>query len=361
MSHHLDTPAAREDGRVDLCDLYVFEGADPDTTVLILTVNPDAGKSSPTTFHPEVLYEFKIDTNADAIEDLSYRFRFDEPDAKGQQTITVLRAEGEDAQSGMHGEQLAWGRTNEQLLLPRGGRVWAGLRSDAFYADGAAAAVFEQGALTQHTYIPNVFEQGFNVFEGRNVTSIVLELPTSALGQGVIGVWATTSLHGHGMSVQIERIGLPLIQPFFNIDDERSEAHNKRQPREDRSSGRPRVAEIVTLFTRLAGTTESPEAYGQAVADLLLPDILHYRLGTPASFSFATRNGRRLTDDVTDVVLSLIVNSPLSDHVGYDGRIQPHFPYMAAPHTVTADEPTVLVRAQAKAQALMQSLGQGIL
>ena len=28
MSHHIDTPAAREDGRVDLCDLYVFDGAD---------------------------------------------------------------------------------------------------------------------------------------------------------------------------------------------------------------------------------------------------------------------------------------------------------------------------------------------
>jgi hypothetical protein len=360
MSHHLDTPTAREDGRVDLCDLYVFDGADPDTTVLIMTVNPDAGKSSSTTFHPEVVYEFKIDTNEDAIEELSYRFRFGEPDASGAQSLTVLRAEGEDAQSGTDGEQLAWGRTNEQILLTRQGRVWAGLRSDAFYADGVAALVFQQAALTQHVYLPNVFEQGFNVFEGRNVTSIVLELPTRALGQGVIGVWATTSLHGHGKSVQVERIGLPLIQPFFNIDDERSEAHNRRQPREDRDSGRSRVAEIVMLYTRLAGTTESPEAYGQAVAELLIPDILHYRLGTPASFSFATRNGRRLTDDVTDVMLSLIVNSPLSDHVSYDGRIQPHFPYMAIPYVVTADEPPILARAQAKAQALMQSLEQGI-
>src|SRR5438876_6219325 len=117
MSHHIDTPAAREDGRVDLCDLYVFDGADPDTTVLIMTVNPDAGKSSPTTFHPEVVYEFKIDTNEDALEDLSYYFRFGVPDASGQQALTVLRAEGEDARSGMDGEQLAQGRTNEQILL----------------------------------------------------------------------------------------------------------------------------------------------------------------------------------------------------------------------------------------------------
>ncbi len=357
MSHHLDTPTAREDGRVDLCDLYVFDGADSNTTVLILTVNPDAGKTSPTTFHPDVVYELKIDSNGDAIEEVSYRFRFAEPDANGEQLFTVFRAEGEDAQSGTEGEQMAQGQTNQQTLLSGGGRVWAGLRADAFYADGVAAQVFLQAALTQQAYLPQVFEQGFNVFEGRNVTSIVLEVPTDVLGQGVIGVWATTSMHGHGLSVQIERIGLPLIQPFLNIDDERSEAHNKRQPREDIYVSRSRIADIVTQVSRLTGTTEHPEAYGQAVADLLTPDILSYRLGTSASFSFATHNGRRLTDDVTDVVLSLITNSPVSDHVNYDGRIQTHFPYMAVPQTVPEDEPTVLARAQAQGQTLLQSLG----
>jgi hypothetical protein len=163
--------------------------------------------------------------------------------------------------------------------------------------------------------------------------------------------------HGHGLSVPIERIGLPLIQPFLNMDDERNEAHNKRQPREDWEAGRARIVEIVTLFSRLAGVTERHEAYGQAVADLLTPDILQYRLGTPASFSFASRYGRRLTDDASDVVLSLLTNSPLSDHVEYDGRMQPSFLYMAAPHPISPDEPAALLRAQAKAQELLQSLG----
>src|SRR6266700_750420 len=107
MSHHIDTPAAREDGRVDLCDLHVVDGADPATT-----------------FHPEVVYEFKIDTYEDDMEDLSYRFRFGEPDSSGEQPFTVLRAEGEEAQSGTDGEQLAQGRTNEQILLTKQGRVW---------------------------------------------------------------------------------------------------------------------------------------------------------------------------------------------------------------------------------------------
>src|SRR5262245_9490156 len=76
VSHHLDVPAAREDGRVDLCDLYVFDGADPDATVLVMTLNPDAGVTSPVAFHPDVVYTFKIDTNGDAVEDVSYRIRF---------------------------------------------------------------------------------------------------------------------------------------------------------------------------------------------------------------------------------------------------------------------------------------------
>ena len=117
--------------------------------------------------------------------------------------------------------------------------------------------------------------------------------------------------------------------------------------------------EIVTQLARVAGTTGNSEAYGQTVANLLTPDILQYCLGTPASFSFAARNGRRLSDDVTDVVLSLMTNSPLSDSVGYEGRIQPDFPYVATPHLIPADEAPAPLRAQAKAQELMESLSQG--
>ncbi len=97
MSHHLDTASARADGRVDLADLYVFDGAGARTTVLIMTVNPDAGKSSPSTFRPDAVYEFKVDLDGDAIEDLSYSFTFGEPDAAGSQTVEAHRAVGQAA------------------------------------------------------------------------------------------------------------------------------------------------------------------------------------------------------------------------------------------------------------------------
>ena len=55
MSHHFDTPTARDDPRINVCDLYVFPGK-PGTTVMAMTVNPDAGVSAPTTFRDGAVY-----------------------------------------------------------------------------------------------------------------------------------------------------------------------------------------------------------------------------------------------------------------------------------------------------------------
>ena len=49
MSHHFDTPTAREDPRINVCDFYLFDGA-PGATVMAMTVNPDAGLSAPDSF-----------------------------------------------------------------------------------------------------------------------------------------------------------------------------------------------------------------------------------------------------------------------------------------------------------------------
>jgi hypothetical protein len=75
MSHHFDTPTAKEDPRINICDFYIFEGS-PGTTVMAMTVNPDAGLSGPVTFRQEGLYAFRFDTNGDAKEEVTFKFRF---------------------------------------------------------------------------------------------------------------------------------------------------------------------------------------------------------------------------------------------------------------------------------------------
>ena len=93
MSHHFDSPTAIADGRINLCDLFVFPGV-PDTTTLILTVNPDAGRSSATTFRPDALYEFVVASDGGTREDIAFRVTFTEPDNAGNQQMRVLRADG---------------------------------------------------------------------------------------------------------------------------------------------------------------------------------------------------------------------------------------------------------------------------
>ena len=92
MSHHFDSPTAIADGRINLCDLFVFPGA-PGTTTLILTVNPDAGRSSATTFRPDALYEFVVASDGGTREDIAFRVTFTEPDNSGNQQMRVLRAD----------------------------------------------------------------------------------------------------------------------------------------------------------------------------------------------------------------------------------------------------------------------------
>jgi len=66
----------------------------------------------------------------------------------------------------------------------------------------------------------------------------------------------------------------------------------------------------------------------------LLPAILPYRIGTPASFDYAGFNGRGLADDAMDVILTLATNTPLGDGVAPDrSRIKSEFPYFGEPYT----------------------------
>ena len=62
MSHHFDTKLAKEDPRLNVCDLYLFQGA-ANTTVMAMTVNPDVGLSASDTLHLEFSAIFRISGN----------------------------------------------------------------------------------------------------------------------------------------------------------------------------------------------------------------------------------------------------------------------------------------------------------
>jgi hypothetical protein len=334
---HLDAPTVKTDGRIDINDVYVFQGQNAANTALVMTVNPAAGLLSPTTFRPGALYEFKVDTGSNAIEDISLRVKFGGVRANGSQRVTVLRADGAAATQGAGGTPIGKGSTGGAIALAGGGMAWAGLADDPFFFDLARfqkfkATLLAGGGLADLGGLVDCARTNpapTDFFLGLNGAAIVIELPDAALGS-TIRVWAATSIEENGARTQVERMGLPTINTVFNHTDATKDAYNRAEPRNDVADYSDDVSGVVALITDLAGTAADPEAYGDAIAGVLLPDVITYNTAQPANF--AALNGRALSDDVIQVALTVVANTPLDDCITNDSVFRTSFPYVGLPN-----------------------------
>ena len=345
---HLDAPTVKSDHRIDINDVYVFQGANAANTVLVMTTNVHAGFLSGTTFRPGALYEFKIDNTGDAIEDVAYRIKFGDVRGNGSQQIHVQRADGAaNPVAGGGGALVAKGSTGQTLSVAGGGMAWAGLADDPFYFDLVGFSAFKAAALAAvgggltgaelAGALSNICtsDPASNFFAGFDATAIVLEVPDSALdgnnSSGVINVWGETAIVEGGVLTQVERMGLPTINTVFNHSDPTKEAYNRANPSGDAALVGGNISFLVSAIVGAAGELGAPvppaAAYGAAIADLLTPDVLNYDTDTMANF--AALNGRGLNDDVINVAYSAVSAGVLtSDCVAEDNTLSGAFPYL---------------------------------
>src|SRR6476660_3585567 len=222
MSHHWTSGPnfafPRGDARLDLTDLYASpKPGDAGKSILIMNVHPSWGVNppGPTTkepFAPGALYQFKIDTDGDAIADIAYSVRFASSE-DGKQTATVRHTQGARAAGvGEEGEvivQQAPVSVGRDALVTKAGdyRLFFGWRSDPFFFD--ANGLFNKMQFT-----------GDDFFADKNVCSIVVELPNSALGSNEVGIWARTLDKTEEGWIQADRGGKPL-QAVFLVGEER--------------------------------------------------------------------------------------------------------------------------------------------
>jgi Domain of unknown function (DUF4331) len=323
MSHHYSGPDfgfPRGDARLDFTDLYAFpKPGDPRKSILIMNVHPSAvvdppGRTTTEPFAPDAVYEFKIDTNSDAVADIAYRVRFSSTEG-GSQTATLRRVEGAVAAGMGDGGQLiiegAPVSTSRDARVTEadGYRFFAGWRSEPFFFD-------VRGAKN------NLQFTGDDFFADKDVCSIVLEVPNSDLGTKRVDLWARTLADVGGDWVQADRGALP-AQAVFLVGAERDD-YLAGEPVDD--------ARFVAVFAHAlehAGGYTPDEA--RQVAGTLLPEMMSYDPTRPASFP---SNGRTLTDDAGDVFLAVLTNGKQRNKVKAHRDLFPEFPYLGPPHNI---------------------------
>jgi Domain of unknown function (DUF4331) len=338
MSHHLDTPLAAQNGQLYIDDLYVF--GNDGSTVFIVDVNSDiTGVYQKPGFHHEARYEFKVHFDGADFEALTYRVSFGEADSNGRQAVRLHALTGSEARmDSATGELVVEGRTGEPASAG-GIRLWAGGRiADSFYIDlsllGMVNGPVKSGtAVDLSAWRP---EEAKNSFAGKTVESIALEVSHRhpQLKPGArIGVWCATKLATDaGGWRQINRGGHPMMWPIFWPDDTHFTNHqDARHPSEDFDAIGKYIGDKVSAVVAASGTSDDPQGYGQTVARELLPDVLPYVVGTPATYSFAARNGRTMADNAPEAMLSLVsgmaVPSGLKPSVAKNQR-DDKFPYV---------------------------------
>jgi hypothetical protein len=187
---HIDAPAVAG-GTSDITDFYAFQGNDGESIVFVANVQGflSPGATAAATFDENVMVEFNIDTNGDAIEDLviqavpkNSKMYFIGP-VSPSQTGTVSQFEAKNFK-GANSVQITSYGSNAIVKSKKGISVFAGPRDDPFFFDFGQFSAILGGTAGGFN------DPGADTFAGTNVMSIVIEVPKSMLGGGTsINSW----------------------------------------------------------------------------------------------------------------------------------------------------------------------------
>jgi Domain of unknown function (DUF4331) len=412
-SSHREGPFIAGQPQLDATDLYMFRSYEAGRgafVTILANYQPFQDPQGGPNFHmfsADGLYEIHIDNNGDAVEDITFQFRFTNTskataltvggkavkiplinsgviagvnpaalNVRETFTVDVLRSGRRSARSSVtnaaggatvfdkpvdnigeksFGSATAYATYADQhvydVTIPgcsTPGRVFVGQRKEPFYiAVGRAFDLFNLNPLGAEVSGNN------NDLEGKNVSTLAMELPTSCLTAGsdpVIGAYTTASLRqgrllngapGTGLSkvtrsggawTQVSRLGMPLVNELvIAIDDK--DKFNASKPKDDAANFSDYVtnpvlpALIQTLFPAALAPTNFPRTdlvtvFLKGISGVNQPttvvaaDLLRLNTSITATAAGAQNplgvaggdnagfpNGRRPADDVVDLAL----------------------------------------------------------
>jgi hypothetical protein len=193
---HIDAPDVAATS-TDIADFFAFEGENPDSTVLVATVQGPLAPMEQTLnaqFDEDVMITFKIDNTGDFVEDLviqvlkrgdsMYFFGPVAPTQTGLETSVVTTA----IRSAVKVSDVETIETETN----NGMQVYAGPRRDPFYFDFNRFNLVVSGEVAPEGFLPP--EEASDFFENLNVLAVVVEVPNSMLGNAPTHIGVDTGL-----------------------------------------------------------------------------------------------------------------------------------------------------------------------
>ncbi len=194
-SDHADTVENVANPGQDISDVYVFPSREnSDNVVFVMNVNPLIPRGGTARFDSNVLYQFKIDTNKDNVEDLVIQAKFDNSPQQIVRIAGPVKPSSVGTTSNIEQFRSVTGTVGTAFSPMNGMRVFAGVREDPFFIDLEQLFVIlpDRGVppgLSQPPENPNQpmatswrppsEARDFLSAGGYNVLSIVVEVPKS--------------------------------------------------------------------------------------------------------------------------------------------------------------------------------------
>lgn len=322
-SHHFESAQALKTPSLNQLDNFIFPAATAGYTAIVMTLNhsPEAGAGG--VFNPDALYNIHIAESADYKQGKTFSFKFDP-----QGNVTVYQEDTADSTVGVTGKTLGNGKADSMVTLGNGIRLWTGSAQDPFVGNSPGLHHFRK-QLAEGKYDPNVWKssKGNNIFSSRNCGAIVLEVPNTLLAAN-ISVYMTTDFHSNDAWKQVQYSANPLFSHSMLFDN----AALKREHDESRPQNSADMKHFVSASaaraSALAHSQKDPIAYGDKVANLLVPDVLTFKVGEKAVYTAEKRNGRSLDDDGMSAMLSLLIGQPTDQALANPMRYSHKFPYV---------------------------------
>ncbi len=368
MSDHISGPRALAEPIADITDMYAFTSpGSPGRLVLVMNTLPFARHVD--RFSPDLIYRFRLRPISLAGPDDPSPFIVG--DSEWVVDCTFSTPEPQDGAESPRQHGVCTTTTGKTVPFKvddldggeaDGIRVFAGPRWDPFIMDAPAALkTIATGKLS-------FSESGSIYLDGKNVLSVVVELPCADLlddGQ-LVGVIGETLTRG-GITVRLERVGRPemknlLLGPkqfdTLNRDLEIRDLYNMEDAfhlaETYEHAYRARLNANLAFWDGLDGKLDWPvtDDGTHPLTELLLADFLivdprkpysehgsffEIELAQRAARAHSTCGGRSLNDDVMDTLYTLWITGGQGPAIrdGVDSATKPAssaFPYVVPPN-----------------------------